>query len=85
MVLQVMYSDFLTLVHSGNVHTAGIDDATDKIYFSLKGHSSHQATEVVPVAAAAPAAPVHANSGEDSPLPCPCPRPLSVLHILQIS
>lgn len=42
---EVMYSEFLTLVHSGNVRTAGIDDQADKIYFSLNGHSSQQAAE----------------------------------------
>ncbi len=40
-----MYSEFLTLVHSGNVRTAGIDDQADKIYFSLNGHSSQQPAE----------------------------------------
>lgn len=50
------YSEFLTLVHSGNVKTAGIDDSADKIYFNLNGHSSQQAAEAAPAEAAAPAA-----------------------------
>lgn len=53
---QVAYSEFLTLVHSGNVKTAGIDDSADKIYFNLNGHSSQQAAEAAPVEAAVPAA-----------------------------
>ena len=48
------YSDFLTLVHSGNVKTAGIDDSSDKIYFSLNGHSSQQVAEAATGEAAAP-------------------------------
>lgn len=47
---EVMYSEFLTLVHSGNVRTAGIDDQADKIYFSLNGHSSQQAAEAAETA-----------------------------------
>lgn len=51
---QVAYSDFLTLVHSGNVKAAGIDDSSDKIYFSLNGHSSQQVAEAGMAEAAAP-------------------------------
>lgn len=51
--VQVAYSEFLSLVHSGNVEKAGIDDSADKIYFSLSGHSSQQAAEAAIEAAAA--------------------------------
>lgn len=61
---EVPYSDFLTLVHSGNVKTAGIDDSSDKIYFSLNGHSSQQAAEA---ATAEAAAPVEAAAAEAAP------------------
>lgn len=58
--LQVMYSEFLTLVHSGNVRTAGIDDQADKIYFSLNGHSSQQPAEAAETASPQPEASVAA-------------------------
>lgn len=64
---QVMYSEFLTLVHSGNVQAAGIDDSTDKIYFTMKGHSSEQASTSTEAAAVAPVAATTlaaADSGE---------------------
>lgn len=67
---QVAYSDFLTLVHSGNVKTAGIDDSSDKIYFSLNGHSSQQAAEAATGEAVAPveaAAAVALSQAEASP------------------
>ncbi|DBA78662.1 TPA: hypothetical protein ACH3X1_008580 [Trebouxia sp. C0004] len=57
---EVMYSEFLTLVHSGNVRTAGIDDQADKIYFSLNGHSSQQAAEAAETASTQPEASVPA-------------------------
>lgn len=74
--LQVMYSEFLTLVHSGNVRTAGIDDQADKIYFSLNGHSSQQtadSTATSSASAEASTSTVDASSGEctDS-LICSC-------------
>ena len=37
-----MYSEFLTLVNSGNVPSVGIDQEASKIYFNLKAHSSQQ-------------------------------------------
>lgn len=43
MHVQVMYSEFLTLVNTRNVQSVGIDDSTDKIYFTLAGHSAEQA------------------------------------------
>lgn len=67
---EVAYSDFLTLVHSGNVKTAGIDDSSDKIYFSLNGHSSQQAAEAATGEAVAPveaAAAVALSQAEASP------------------
>ncbi|KAL0043414.1 hypothetical protein WJX79_004095 [Trebouxia sp. C0005] len=57
---EVMYSEFLTLVHSGNVRTAGIDDQADKIYFSLNGHSSQQPAEAAETASTQPEASVAA-------------------------
>ena len=57
-----MYSEFLTLVHSGNVKAAGIDDSTDKIYFTMKGHSSEQ-TSVEATARVATTTPAAADSG----------------------
>ncbi|KAL0045972.1 hypothetical protein WJX82_010072 [Trebouxia sp. C0006] len=57
---EVMYSEFLTLVHSGNVRTAGIDDQADKIYFSLNGHSSQQPAEAAETASPQPEASVAA-------------------------
>lgn len=45
----------MTLVHSGNVQQAGIDESADKIYFSLNGHSSQQAAEAALAEAAAEA------------------------------
>ncbi len=71
--LQAMYSEFLTLVHSGNVRTAGIDDQADKIYFSLNGHSSQQAAEAAETASTQPEASVAAadsTSGENAPVLC---------------
>ena len=71
-----MYSEFLTLVHSGNVRTAGIDDQADKIYFSLNGHSSQQPAETASTAETAltqPEASVAAadsTSGETAPVLC---------------
>ena len=62
-----MYSEFVTLVHSGNVHTAGIDDQADKIYFSLNGHSSQQAAEQAesaPAQSEASTPAVDSSSGE---------------------
>lgn len=65
MCMQVMYSEFLTLVHSGNVKAAGIDDSTDKIYFTMRGHSLEQAAPetAAPMIATTSAA---ADSGEFS-------------------
>lgn len=60
------YSQFLTLVNSGNVQTAGIDESADKIYFSLTGHSSQQAAEAAPVEAAAEAAGTASSSAPAS-------------------
>ncbi len=71
--LQVMYSEFLTLVHSGNVRTAGIDDQADKIYFSLNGHSSQQSAEAAETASTQPEASVAAvdsTSGETASVLC---------------
>lgn len=68
-----MYSEFLTLVHSGNVRTAGIDDQADKIYFSLNGHSSQQPAEAAETASTQPEASVAAvdsQSGEDAFVLC---------------
>jgi len=69
-----MYSEFLTVVHSGNVRTAGIDDQADKIYFSLNGHSSQQPAEAAEIASTQPEASVavaDSTSGEaDSVLCC---------------
>ena len=59
---QVAYSHFLTLVHSGNVKSAGIDNSADKIYFSVHGHSSQQAAEAAAEEAAAEAAPAASRS-----------------------
>lgn len=69
--LQVMYSEFLTLVHSGNVRTAGIDDQADKIYFSLNGHSSQQAAEAAETASTeASVAAADSTSGETASVLC---------------
>ena len=38
-----MYSEFLSLVNSGNVKTVGLDERSDKIFFNLHGHSSEAA------------------------------------------
>ena len=61
-----MYSEFLTLVHSGNVRTAGIDDQADKIYFSLNGHSSQQAAEQAGPVSAQPQPEVSTSSVDTS-------------------
>ncbi len=70
--LQVMYSEFLTLVHSGNVRTAGIDDQADKIYFSLNGHSSQQAeaTETASTQPETSVAAADSTSGETASVLC---------------
>ena len=62
--MQVAYSEFLSLVNSGNVKAAGIDDSADKIYFSLNGHSSQQAAEAAAAAAveAAPSSQAEAST-----------------------
>ncbi len=79
--LQVMYSEFLTLVHSGNVRTAGIDDQADKIYFSLNGHSSQQSAEAAETASTQPEASVAAadsTSGETASVLCCAVHDISV-------
>lgn len=60
------YSHFLTLVHSGNVQQAGIDESADKIYFSLNGHSSQQAAEAALAEATAEAAGAASSSAPAS-------------------
>lgn len=60
------YSQFLTLVHSGNVESAGIDESADKVFFSLNGHSSQQTAQAAPVEAAAEAAGTASSSAPAS-------------------
>lgn len=44
-VLQVMYSDFLNMVNSGNVRAARFEEGTGRILFDMKPHSSQVAAQ----------------------------------------
>ena len=60
-----MYSEFLSLVNSGNGKAVGLDQRSDKIFFNLHGHSSEAAAAEAEEATVAAAVAAQAESEAD--------------------